>query len=340
MAQSIPTREQETQAIHKKYDYLYRYLRGFILVVFGIWLGSMFFSDTEGYATNVFTELIGIIATYLIFDEITKRANKRELREQLLADLKSTSVSPAVNALDRLRREGWLSDDYFIGKDLSRANWEGAYIGGLNFEGAKLIRATFNNVTTYNGQETRLVKFKTSNLSQAHLVGANLVEARLEEANLRWAHLEGADLRWAHLKGANLSQAHLVGANLVEAHLEGANLASARLEGADLYRAYLESADLYGAHLEGTDLVEAHLEGANLTFANLEGADLYGAHLTEVFWATPKGEIPATLPDGTVWTPEADMKRFTDENHPEFEETLAKINEIRVELGYEPIKLD
>jgi uncharacterized protein YjbI with pentapeptide repeats len=67
--------------------------------------------------------------------------------------------------------------------------------------------------------------------------------------------------------------------------------------------------------LTDTDLSLSNLEGAFLTDAYLENADL--------------GE--AILPDGSKWTPETDMGRFTDGSHPNFEATLEKIEAIREE---------
>jgi uncharacterized protein YjbI with pentapeptide repeats len=60
---------------------------------------------------------------------------------------------------------------------------------------------------------------------------------------------------------------------------------------------------LRDANLEG-----AHLEGARLDGADLRNTILEGAHLDEL----------TVLPDGSSWSPEADLKRFTDPEHPNF----------------------
>jgi hypothetical protein len=52
----------------------------------------------------------------------------------------------------------------------------------------------------------------------------------------------------------------------------------------------------------------ANLQGANLSYANLQGAVLEDAELNET----------TILPDGTQWTPDTDLKRFTDPKHPNF----------------------
>ncbi len=100
----------------------------------------------------------------------------------------------------------------------------------------------------------------------------------------------------------------LRGVKLESANLSGANLYSANLSGANLYRANLSDANLYSANLSGAELWYADLSGAKLQAANLKGANLGGVHFDE----------NTELPDGTNWTPETNMERFTDPEHPEF----------------------
>src|SRR5690606_22235625 len=97
-------------------------------------------------------------------------------------------------------------------------------------------------------------------------------------------------------------------AHLESTNLSGANLRLAKLVGADLRYANLEGATLRVANLSGTNLYFANLQGANLRWANLEGAIL-GEGREQV-----KLDQTTTLPDGTYWSPETDMTRFT---HPE-----------------------
>lgn len=106
------------------------------------------------------------------------------------------------------------------------------------------------------------------------------------------------DLSWTDLNEAVLSAA-----TLSEADLRGATLSKADLRGADLYRANLSYANLHQARLARADLQRACLGGCSLW-----GADLTGAIFDE----------ETILPDFTKWTPEVDMSRFTDANHPDF----------------------
>ena len=107
---------------------------------------------------------------------------------------------------------------------------------------------------------------------------------------IRLGWLTGANLYGAYLRGANLDRANLTDANLTGAHLTDANL-----RGADLTRANLTRAYLRGANLDRANLTDAHLYGADLRDANLDRANLHGAF----------------LPDGTRWTPETDMQKWT-----------------------------
>lgn len=95
----------------------------------------------------------------------------------------------------------------------------------------------------------------------------------------------------------------LADGSLQEVYLEGAALQGANLWHADLQRAYLGHADLQGANLGYADL-----RGAILERAKLQGAYLGRAHFDE----------DTILPDGTRWTPDTDMARFTDPEHPNF----------------------
>ena len=104
---------------------------------------------------------------------------------------------------------------------------------------------------------------------------------------------------------------------LHDGSLRGAYLGRANLEGADLSRASLYEADLSGANLYKVNLYKANLSGANLSGANLEGADLNRASLSGARLLGASLEYVA-LPDGTNWTPDIDMARFIDPEHPDF----------------------
>jgi uncharacterized protein YjbI with pentapeptide repeats len=87
-------------------------------------------------------------------------------------------------------------------------------------------------------------------------------------------------------------------------------------------RAFMEAelarVSLSRAKLSGASLTEADLSWAYLRGANLEGADFLDANLFRAILDRAIFNEDTRLPDGTKWTPDTDMARFTDINHPDF----------------------
>jgi uncharacterized protein YjbI with pentapeptide repeats len=140
------------------------------------------------------------------------------------------------------------------------------------------------------------------------LQGVDLRTADLNDTKLWDADLQGANLQWAKLKNANLNGSNLAGANLKQANLQAARAAGADCRGANFFEAKLYRVNFKDALLQEADLRHAHLEGARLTNASLCNALLEGAHLDE----------KTVLPDDTHYTPETDLARFTDPQHPRY----------------------
>ena len=62
---------------YKDYRDFYDYLAGFSILALGVLIGAMIFSD--GYDTNVYTELLSVVATIAILD---RRSERRERKRQ------------------------------------------------------------------------------------------------------------------------------------------------------------------------------------------------------------------------------------------------------------------
>lgn len=120
--------------------------------------------------------------------------------------------------------------------------------------------------------------------------------------------LDGIVLSRARLHDLYLAKAKLANANLFKARLFNSNFSSADLTRSNLVSANLSGAKLYNTNLEGAYLLAANLKGANLIHANLKSADLADAQF----------DANSILPDGTNWTPDTDMRRFTDVNDLSF----------------------
>jgi uncharacterized protein YjbI with pentapeptide repeats len=146
------------------------------------------------------------------------------------------------------------------------------------------------------------------NLSRANLQGAALARANMERAILQAANLSKAYLGETILRAADLREAVLCDANMREVILREATLTAA-----DLRRVYLAVSDLVGATLN-----RVRFDGANFWQTRLYGADLSSASLAGASFYDARFDSETRLPDGSPWTPDADLARFTDPNHPDF----------------------
>lgn len=272
------TREEEIRDIHGKYKDFYQIGGGVLLVCIGIWIGSLIFQD--GYATNVYTELMSVIVTILVLDRLNDwRARNREreaLQKRLIREAGGQSNEMAKAAIDWMRDEGWLTgeDGLLINRTLAKAKLQGAYLKNANLKGA--------------------------NLDSGNLEGANLVNANLKHVNL---------------VDANLQCSNVWDSNLVKAVLYKANLKHARILNTNL-----QDADLAYSNLEDCYMVLANLKGANLYAANLRSADIADAQFSEQTVLPDAKNIGSIIhPEyDKYWTPETDMSRYTDPNHPDF----------------------
>ncbi len=286
MTETSQDRWTEIRALHKEHGLLYRLLGGLALVLLGIGIGSWLFGPAglyreDGYSTNLFTEFISIGVTVFVIDLLNRQRDERNRIKDLQARLLREVRSPE-NAIARHAIHELREHGWLAGED---GLLKGANLRSANLQGA--------------------------NLGGANLQGAELVFAKLQGANLVLANLQGAELVFAELQGANLGFAKLQGAVLGTATLRGAHLDNAKLHGAQLRETNLQDADLYKANLQGANLMGASLHGAK----NLETAvfDEKTVLPDAKFIMQPLGFTP-----DSYWTPDTDMTRYTDPNHPDF----------------------
>ncbi|MGB7337529.1 MAG: pentapeptide repeat-containing protein [Phototrophicaceae bacterium] len=99
----------------------------------------------------------------------------------------------------------------------------------------------------------------------------------------------------------------------------GSDLSQANLNEVDLYRANLQQAYLKEARLQAANLTRAKLQQATLWDTNLQDAILRDANLLNAkYIETTIFNAQTILPDGSQWTPEPDMTRYTNPVHPDF----------------------
>lgn len=283
---------------------------GLVILLIGIYIGFYIVDMKiieDDFRIGLYTEVISILITIFVLDQVNEYRDKQRLKSRLRGEASSRSNVTAVSAIDWIRREGWLEGENSLlqNEDLSFANLQNA--------------------------DLRYANLQQAQLGFANLQEANLYNINLNQAYLRYANLQKADLGYAQLQQVNLDDTNLQEANLIRARLQQAVLVGAELQRANLNYANLQEVDLRYAKLQGSKMWIVNLQGANLINTNLEGAYIWQANLQDVVWAD--GNKAAILPDGTTWTPETDLERFTNHKNPEFDNTLSKIDNIRAEMG-------
>ena len=101
--------------------------------------------------------------------------------------------------------------------------------------------------------------------------------------------------------------------SLQDAKARRVNLRNADMDTANLDHIDLSDSDLQGAYMNGSNLERADLANAKLQAADLTGVNLRGANLTDAIF-----DEETMLPDGIRWTPDTDLRRYTDPAHMDF----------------------
>ena len=263
--------------------------------------------STEMIGAFVTTILLGmVVLVFLQYQDIQNR------RSDLLAQLSSDEPVWTEEAYRLLRNEGWFTPRILNDGELDGANWSGLDLRGQSLHGLRL----------------KLVKLTSANLngvdiSESNLFNSDLSFASLQNANLENTTLNRSDLRGADLRGTNINNAWFADTNLFEADFSTSGENNTVLDGAIFDRALMSCANFSGASMVGTSLLGAslqntYLQGANLIDADLSGSNMLGANLRNTQLSDATFNEFAILPDGTSWTPEIDMERFTNPAHPDF----------------------
>jgi hypothetical protein len=115
--QQEQSRDAEIRAIHQKYAGFYQIGGMLTFVLIGVWLGALLFSD--GYASDVYTEILGVVVLIVVLDRINLWRDNQRVRMRLKREAGSQSNEIARVALDWIRAEGWLSGENGLLKNAS-----------------------------------------------------------------------------------------------------------------------------------------------------------------------------------------------------------------------------
>jgi uncharacterized protein YjbI with pentapeptide repeats len=303
VSNDLENRWEETRAIHSKYKNFYKVLQGvFIVSIFALIGWNIFSSKEIEYGMNVFTELVGIVGTYFVFDRVSHWVSEKERKESLIFQLSSPSSLFAIEAVRTLRYQGWLEDGTLSKRVLAGSSFQGADLTGAVFEESVATLSNFSECKLSG------VNFQNAQLLQCVFRKSSLTMRILTEKG-QPAFYQICKLDKANLSGADFTEAVIDSASLAQAILTNAKFTSARLSNSYFGGAYLEKANFVDAQVRKCDFSLGFLAGADFSGSDLRGSSFAGAIFKSDVWEAKFSEN-TTLPDGTKWYPEIDMTKF------------------------------
>lgn len=213
--------------------------------------------------------------------------------------------------------------------DAIRQTWRDNFLQGISTEligaaitaflfGAILLVFQQYQIIENEKQQLELQLGSTDNTFAIEAARIAIANGWLRDGTFQGAYLRGTNLKRAYMPGSDLENALLRYSNF-----EGAALMSINFKGAELYNVNFKEVRMSNAELEDANLSNANLEGATIFGANLKNTSLDGTNfknteLTNVNLEGAQFSENTTLPDGTQWTQNTDMSRFTDREHPDY----------------------
>gem|GEM_PF-6497559 len=143
-------RNVEAEKLRRDYSLELLILGALILFAAGYFFGRAQYggespSVNDGYQLNLYTEGLGVIVTVVLVSLVNHLFKIRDLKKQLVNRAGSTFRDRALDAIEDLRENEWLTSDNGL---LKKANLVGAKLEGANLELANLPDGTqySNNV--------------------------------------------------------------------------------------------------------------------------------------------------------------------------------------------------
>ena len=243
------------------------------------YLLGRFVLPLQGPDEGLFTEIVGILITVLLFGRWIAINDQERYKKSLIRQARSRANSNAIDAIETIREEGWLEEEgisllegrNLSGADLSGVNLRNAYLLGTQFNGkAKLDRADFSGSHLGNAQFIGAQLSETVFVS-ADLVGADFREATLEKCQFK-VNRETYDENDAQLRN-NETEAVFERSILKSVTFEGMSLDNisfkdAQIEDVNFNSAHLYKADFSGVRFTKTEFFDAYLERADFSKSN------------------------------------------------------------------------
>lgn len=163
---------------------------GLVLTVWDVSsLGCL--SKFVGILDDLAPEFLGIGITVLVIDTANGWREIESEKRELIFKMGSENSITASDAVNSLRRYGWLYDGSLRGAKLRRAclinvNLCQAYMVGVDLTGADLVNADLTNADLRNSNLS-LVDFRGADLTEVDLRGSDLKDVDFRDCDLTGA---------------------------------------------------------------------------------------------------------------------------------------------------------
>lgn len=263
-------------------------------------LSTFFFTTESQTLSSLFPEAAGIFFTVVFIDALYRRnAEETEIR-RLIRQMRSRHNYLALQALEQLGER--VSTGAVRGKSFAFADLTGAYIADAdcyktNFFHTRLIGGTVSH----------------SNCASANFEMCDLTASTLSRTNFANSCFRGATIIHANVDNCDFEEANFYNfnRNLPPETPIQVTFGSSRFDKCDFRHAWLRHSNFIFCSMKLADLEFADMKftegNIDFTDANLERVKFQAAYLPM-----------STLPDGSVWTEETDLERFTNPKHPDF----------------------
>jgi uncharacterized protein YjbI with pentapeptide repeats len=312
----------------------HRWLFALVGFIVGLITGILIDSG-ENLVLNLFPEAVGILFTILIVDTLYRRTSEQQEIRRLLFQMRSNNNQIALQALaelgDRVNK-GVLIGVRLYYANLQDARFFDADMRRIHLESANLAYSSFSSV------DLRYANLHTAHLQHSSFSSqCSLRHSDLSGADLSYARWDSVDLREATLRNSNFTDANFSRTNFRESNLQGiqwlrtqvltsdfegndfrystfpaTKLSHTNLKKTNFHRCTFQSAIIMGCFFNNADCSEAQFTAVHFRGVDLIGVNFANAILEGSF------DYNTTLPDGTRWTPDTDLSRFTNPQHPQF----------------------
>ena len=320
---------ERSKDIRKDYPWFYPMILGAFLVVAGIVIGGFLFGSDNpvsngnmlSYVTNLWTEFISIGITIFVIDRLYRnREEKERAKREDQAD--RTRVSIALTSSNKDIQQSAFDEalvrGFLIGEEslLSQSRFIGVDFSHLSLSSFPVDYQIGDSLWTPLVSAFYPIKDLSMSQRQVDFSGSMILNTSMEGAKVRYTKFDNSTL-WL----ANLNKAIII-----DSSFNNANLRTTTMKYASFHTSSFRAARFDGANMNSTSFQSCNFGGVDFTNADLKDAQFLDCVFDDKTILPDSGVLPhhygyseeSGFSSIKYWTPETDMTRYTNPEHPDF----------------------